>query len=81
MLVYRRVTGLAGHTSRVSELLEQVRSCPMLQALISFEWHGICDPAIHVYPREEWHKRVPRIYPSSLFRIQYLPSPAHCLIY
>ena len=27
MLVYRRVTGLAGHTSRVSELLEQVCSC------------------------------------------------------
>ena len=25
MLVYRRVTGLAGHTSRVSELLEQVQ--------------------------------------------------------
>ena len=27
VLVYRRVTGLAGHTSRVSELLEQVCSC------------------------------------------------------
>lgn len=26
VLVYRRVTGLAGHTSRVSELLEQVQS-------------------------------------------------------
>ena len=25
VLVYRRVTGLAGHTSRVSELLEQVQ--------------------------------------------------------
>lgn len=25
MLVYRRVTGLAGHTSRVAELLEQVQ--------------------------------------------------------
>lgn len=25
MLVYKRVTGLAGHTSRVSELLERIR--------------------------------------------------------
>ena len=29
VLVYRRVTGLAGHTSRVSELLEQVQSAPL----------------------------------------------------
>ena len=32
MLVYRRVTGLAGHTSRVSELLEQVCSCSVPQS-------------------------------------------------
>jgi len=62
VLVYRRVTGLAGHTSRVSELLEQVSSCPLLQAVTSFEWHGIHDSAVHVYPMEEWHKRVQRRY-------------------
>ena len=27
ILVYKRVAGLASHTSRVSELLEQVRHC------------------------------------------------------
>lgn len=27
IMVYKRMTSLAGHTSRVSELLEQVGSC------------------------------------------------------
>ncbi len=40
VLVYRRVTGLAGHTSRVSELLEQVH-------LTQF----ISQPAESTFPR------------------------------
>lgn len=33
VLVYKRVTALAGHTSRVSELLEQVSDVPDVWAL------------------------------------------------
>ena len=34
VLVYKRVTALAGHTSRVSELLEQVSDVPAVWALV-----------------------------------------------
>lgn len=34
ILIYKRMTGLAGHTSRVAELLEQVRPCKVIQSLL-----------------------------------------------
>lgn len=78
VLVYKRITGLAGHTSRVAELLEQVLpvSLPSIQLFVHLAILPSIPPSIHpsflsaLHPFMHWAQQIVAAHVSGIMAAQ-----------